>query len=202
VTQFQLLRRASQIRISSGAPILSHCLRCKNYRRFYGICKEALADQPRDLTESFRCIRDLGIWQFDTCYPSQPVAQPEGVSGYWLKVPHFIGFPCDCPKSLVFRKRATWREFAESLQPQPQISRFHGDDWRRQVRAPLSGRGGSEFALFRTARWRWGCAAIVRRNRFRKLDVPLSAPGADCVKTFFLRQNCTQPGTSRVDTTV
>src|SRR6476620_7824744 len=54
--------------------------------------------------------------------------QPKRVASYWLKVPHFIGFSCGYPKSLVSRNPQLWREFAESLQPKPQKFPF---SWRR-----------------------------------------------------------------------
>jgi hypothetical protein len=67
---------------------------------------------------------DSAIRRFDPSRPSQPVAQPERVGPYWLKVPHFMGFSCGFQKSLVSSKRQPGREFAESLQPKPQKFRF------------------------------------------------------------------------------
>jgi hypothetical protein len=43
----------------------------------------------------------------------------------------------------------------------------------------------------------------VRVDEFGGVDAgPMSATGPGCVKTFFVPQNCTQPGTIRVDTTI
>ena len=82
---------------------------------------------------------DSAIRRFDLSRPSQPVAQPERVGPYRLKVPYFIGFPCGCPKSLVSRNRQSRREFAEVSSPNRRNSRFRGDDWQRPVRSPLIG---------------------------------------------------------------
>ena len=89
--------------------------------------------------------------RFDPSRPSQPVTQPERVGTFSSKLPHFIGFSCVCPKSPDCQKRQSGREFIESLQPKPQKFPFRGDDWRRQVRSPLSGRAGSAYgpAIFR-----------------------------------------------------
>jgi hypothetical protein len=71
---------------------------------------------------------DSAIRRFDPSRPSHALAQPERVALFWLKIPHFIGFSCDFPKSLVSRKRQPKREFTQSLQPKPQKFPFL---WRR-----------------------------------------------------------------------
>jgi len=44
-----------------------------------------------------RVISQSGMWEFDPCVVSQPLTQPERVVKSSLKLPYFIGFPCDFP---------------------------------------------------------------------------------------------------------
>ena len=87
-----------------------------------------------------------GICQFDTCRPSQPLAQPERVGSYWLEPPHFIGFSCSCPILQSLENGNLSENMPKVSSPNRRNSRFRGDDWRRPVRSPLTGRKGSVIA--------------------------------------------------------